>query len=285
MVRGRATGWRPLRQHRFYPGEAGGTARRRAAPDWAACARKNAPATSDSGTAFGIVGYSWFDAHKSFDAVLGQPGGFFFGAGGEFRFRDRIFVQGSLERFKRTGERAFVLDGDVFKLGIPDTVTITSLTFTGGYRFRRRSMTPFVGGGVGRYFFTEKADFADPSENVDEQFASYHVLGGVEWRGGGLLATAFEVQYTHVPDALEDGVAAAIRRTQSWRRRSPPEDSRRPLRAPTPSRLDQSFREGADTPTVSSAGSRRIAARFTLSATDLLSNASTVGSGEATRKI
>jgi hypothetical protein len=159
---------------------------------------------------FGNIGYGWFDAHKSFDAVLGQPGGFFFGAGGEFRFRNRLFVQGSLERFKRTGERAFVLDEEVFKLGIPDAVTVTPLAFTGGYRFPRRSMTPFVGGGFGRYFFTEKASFADPSENVDEQFTSYHVLGGVEWRGGGLLATAFEVQYTHVPDALDGGVAAAF---------------------------------------------------------------------------
>src|SRR5262249_38319165 len=96
---------------------------------------------------FGNIGYGWVDAHKSCDAVLGQPGGFFFGGGGEFRFRNRLFVQGSLERFKRTGERAFVLDEEVFKLGIPDEVTVTPLTFTGGYRFPRRSMTPFVGGG------------------------------------------------------------------------------------------------------------------------------------------
>ena len=37
---------------------------------------------------------------------------------------------------------------------------------------------------------------------------SYHVLVGFQWRApNGWLGTAFEVQYTHAPDALSGGVA------------------------------------------------------------------------------
>jgi opacity protein-like surface antigen len=159
---------------------------------------------------FGQLGYQWFDASNSFNAVVDRGGGVFYGAGGEFRYDDRIFVLASLARFRSTGERVFVLDNEVFKLGIPDTITVTPLTFTAGYRFPRRSMTPYVGGGIGRYYFTEKSEFADPSEDVDAQFTSYHFLGGVEWRGSRLIATSLELQYTHVPDALTGGVATAF---------------------------------------------------------------------------
>jgi hypothetical protein len=159
----------------------------------------------------GQLGYQWFDAHRSFDAVLGEPGGVMFGGGVDLRIKDRLFVQGSIERFNRTGERVFVSGGSVFRLGVPDTVTIMPLAFTGGYRFPHRNAIFYAGGGIGRYFFREKSPLASSSENVEEQFASYHVLGGIEWRGDAWFSTAFEAQYTHVPDALgRSGVSAAF---------------------------------------------------------------------------
>jgi opacity protein-like surface antigen len=160
---------------------------------------------------FGNVGGNWFTARKSFDAVMGQSFGAFFGGGGEVRLRDRLFVQGAIERFQRTGERVFVFADQVFKLGIPDTVTLTPVTVTGGYRFPRRDYVPYVGGGIGTYSFSEKSSFEDPTEAVDERFTSYHVLGGVEWRGNRWISAAVEGQYTHVPDALQGGVATAFR--------------------------------------------------------------------------
>jgi opacity protein-like surface antigen len=159
---------------------------------------------------FGTLGYEWFDAHKGFDAVLNQPGGVWFGGGAEFRTSSGLFIQGSVERFRRTGERVYVLNDKVFKLGIPDTVTITPVGVSAGYRFVRRNPVPYLGGGVGRYFFSEKAQFADPSDNVDRQFTSYDVVVGVEFRGNNWLATALEALYRHVPTDLTAGALSVF---------------------------------------------------------------------------
>lgn len=157
--------------------------------------------------AFGDVGFQWFNAHQTFDAVFGQPGGFLFGGGVEFRAHG-VFVQGAAERFRRTGQRVFASGGDVFGLGVPDVVTITPLSVTAGYRLHLRRANPYVGAGMGRMLYTETSDFAEPSENVDTHFTSYHVLFGVQWLAANpWWATAFEVQYTHVPNALNGGVA------------------------------------------------------------------------------
>jgi hypothetical protein len=158
---------------------------------------------------FGNVAYGQFTASHSFDAVLGQQGGPWFGGGGEFR-SGPWFATGMGERFRETGERVFVFNDQVFKLGIADTVTVVPITFTGGYRRLGKSMSPYVGGGVGQYRYKEESAGADPAENFKDQFTSYHVLGGVEWRAGGLLGAAVEFQYTAVPNALNGGAAAAF---------------------------------------------------------------------------
>ncbi len=64
-----------------------------------------------------------------------------------------------------------------------------------------------MGGGGGTYRLKESSEFEDPLEKVDEQFSSYHVLAGAEFRGRGWVAGAVEVQYTLVPDALSRGLA------------------------------------------------------------------------------
>jgi hypothetical protein len=157
--------------------------------------------------AFGDVSYHLFSARDTFKAVLDQPGGVFLGGGGEFRFGNGLFVQGAARWFRKTGERVFVFEDEVFPLGIENTVTITPLTVSAGARFRSRGAVPYVGGGVGVYRFKETSEFEDPLEAIDEQFTSYHVLGGVEWRTRSWIAAAFEVQYTLVPDSLEGGLA------------------------------------------------------------------------------
>ncbi|HWW86947.1 MAG TPA: hypothetical protein VNZ26_25300 [Vicinamibacterales bacterium] len=162
---------------------------------------------------FGQFGYQAFDARQSFKAVLGQPGGVLYGGGGEVRFQDRWFVDVSIERFSKTGERVFVSNGSVFKLGISDKVTMTPLLVSGGYRFVPRRASPYLGylgAGVGRYSLSETSDFANPSENVSQSFTSYSVLGGIEFRTRQWVAPVFEVQYTHVPNALGlSGASAA----------------------------------------------------------------------------
>jgi hypothetical protein len=156
------------------------------------------------------VGYGVFHARQSFEAVLGQTGGAWFGGGVQYQFRQGPFVQGSVERFRRTGERVFVFDGRVFPLGIPDTVTVMPLALTVGYRLNRLPAAPYVGGGVGRYYFREESPAADPSENVDQRSTSYHAVGGIEGPIGRSVAAAIELEYASVPDALEGGAAAAF---------------------------------------------------------------------------
>jgi hypothetical protein len=156
---------------------------------------------------FGHAGYQSWLANKTFDAVLGSSGAPMFGGGVQVRF-SHVFVEASAERFEKTGERVFVNKSDVFKLGIADTVRIVPFFLTGGYRHAAGRSTAYAGVGAGRYSYRETSDFADPDENVDEHFTSYHVLGGVEFGGLPWLRGAVEVQYTTVPDAFGTSGAA-----------------------------------------------------------------------------
>ncbi len=192
----------------------------REAADGAAEPAPAAPATSPTSSSsspravavrgFGQFGYTSFTASDSFSAVLGNPGGLVLGAGAEVRFAGGLFVSGSFERFDKVGERVFVFDGEVYQLGIPNTVTVSPMTITGGWRFESGFLTPYGGGGIGRVGYKEFSDFAEDDENADETYSSYHVLGGIEVRNGW-VATAFEAQFTQVPDALgTGGVSAAF---------------------------------------------------------------------------
>lgn len=158
---------------------------------------------------FGQIGHNLFNAHDTFNAVLDKGGGVFYGGGGEVRFRS-FFVAGTVEYFKGTGQRAFVSDGKVYRLGIPDRISILPVTGTAGWRFNRRTAIPYVGAGVGRYRLKESSDFSDPSENVSATFTGWHIVGGVDVRGNSWVSTSFEVLYSHVPDALGVGGVSSI---------------------------------------------------------------------------
>jgi hypothetical protein len=157
---------------------------------------------------FAQFGYMQFAARNSFDAVLGQPGGGFFGGGAEVRVGNGFFLNGSVERFTKTGQGVFVVNGEVFKLGTPDTITMIPIALTAGWRFAHEHVTPYAGAGAGRVFYKEALAFGDADEDVDTRSNSYHLLGGVEIRNGW-VATAFEFQYSRVPNALGTAGASA----------------------------------------------------------------------------
>jgi opacity protein-like surface antigen len=162
------------------------------------------------GAGFAHLGYSRFSAQNSFQAILGHAGGGMYGGGGELRVGKGLFFGGSIDRFEQTGQRAVVADGQVFSLGVSDTIAMTRLAGTAGWRFVHERATPYVGGGLGQVRYRETSNFADAGEDVDSRFRSYHVLGGVEVRNGW-AATAFEVEYSRVPDAIGSaGVSAAF---------------------------------------------------------------------------
>lgn len=153
-------------------------------------------------------GYGRFSASETFAAVMGSANAGWFGGGIDVRMPGGLFVAGSVDRFKKTGERVFVFNGEVFPLGVKDTVTIVPLALTAGYGLNSRSaIRPYVGGGIGRYLYKETSPVATDEEKVDLHPTAYHALGGVEWRGDIGVSTAFEAQYTWVPDALTGSVA------------------------------------------------------------------------------
>ena len=169
---------------------------------------------------FGYGGLLNLSATKSFDAILGTTSGPVVGGGGQVAVLAgplrNVFFQVDFSQFEETGERVFVSGGEVFRLGIPNTLTLRPIEFTAGYRSPivqrgrdgRQRVSPFVpyaGGGMGVVRFQETSAFSETGDDVDERFTSYHVLGGLEvpiWRGFGV---GVEGHYRWVPDGLGSG--------------------------------------------------------------------------------
>ena len=150
-------------------------------------------------------------ARNTFKAVFGSEIQPFFGGGVDVVVKDRYFVDATVTRFSKKGERAFRLNGQTFKLGVPLRATETPIEFTAGYRFRKRAhVVPYVGAGLGSYQYTERSDFADPGEDVDTSHVGFIAKGGIE----GLihrnwLRLAADVQYTRVTGILGTGGISA----------------------------------------------------------------------------
>ena len=74
---------------------------------------------------YGMVTYEAFSAQTSFNALFGSAAQPFWGAGAELILPKHIYVDVSASRFKKTGERAFIDNGQTIHIqGISDTVTI-----------------------------------------------------------------------------------------------------------------------------------------------------------------
>jgi opacity protein-like surface antigen len=151
---------------------------------------------------FGDAGATTFTAKESFRAILGSETGPVFGGGVEAVDRN-FFLNVRASRFRETGQRVFLFEGEQFDLGIPTTITLTPVELTFGYRlpFWTR-LVPYAGGGVGWHGFEETSEFAAAEENVEDRFTGYHVLGGAEVRLARWMGVAGELQWTTVPDAI-----------------------------------------------------------------------------------
>ena len=142
-------------------------------------------------------------AKQTFDAILGDSLQQFWGGGVQAAFRSGLYVEVAASRFEKTGQRAFVSNGQVFQVGIPLTARITPLEFSAGYRFRASPrIIPYAGAGVARYAYVETSEFAESADNVDQAHVGYLVLGGVEVRAHRWIGVSVDVQYTHVTGIL-----------------------------------------------------------------------------------
>jgi len=159
---------------------------------------------------FGQVGYSTFLAHETFDAVFGRADAPALGAGIRVNVDGRWFVDGAIDWVSKTGQRVVVVGNEVFPLGISDRIRLLPIAVNAGYRRVGRRATPFAGAGLGVVFFKETSQFADPSENIDDRFASYQAVVGVELGPArSRVRAAVELQFTTVPGALGSSGASA----------------------------------------------------------------------------
>lgn len=181
--------------------------------------------------AAGTVGLVSFAAADTFRALYGSSTGLTLGGAVQIAQRRGWFGQVDVSHYRATGERVFVSGTDRFSLGIATRVTVTPIEITGGYRLvprprapggpsptpprggtatprrgsRFASLVPYAGAGVGVVRLTERGDFAEPGEDVEETHRSYHVVWGVEIPVRGWLGAGVEAGYRWVPNALGGG--------------------------------------------------------------------------------
>ncbi len=152
---------------------------------------------------FGEVSYVSFLAADTFGAIfetsrLTAPGG-----GGEVTFGPNLFARVGLSRMRREGRRAWVYNGEVFRLKTPLTATMTPVDLTAGWALRaRRGFRPYVGGGFGFFTYQEVSELASTGENVDTSHTSYHLLAGAEYAVWKRIALGGEFQYRSVPGII-----------------------------------------------------------------------------------
>jgi outer membrane protein W len=170
----------------------------------APAAAQEPPALSIRPFVFGTI--QSFAATDTFDAVFGQSYDPFFGGGVQVVIHDRFVVELGASRFKQTGERAFISNGQSFSLGIPLTATIVPFEVTGGYRFKLSPrVRPYVAAGFGTYKYTETSSFSEAGEDVDVRHGGFVVNGGADFRLHAWISIGADVQYTHVPGILGSG--------------------------------------------------------------------------------
>ncbi len=164
---------------------------------------------------FGELGYFQLAAKESFNAIFDKDCDLVAGGGADAIWPSGLFASAEVEWFRMKGERAFVLDDQVFRLGIEDVVTVVPISMTLGYHFGRSPVArPFAGAGFGVFLFREHADFAQGGEDLSENFGSLHVLGGVDLVRRRRISTAVEGRYTWVRDSIgEGGVSAGFDET------------------------------------------------------------------------
>ncbi len=168
---------------------------------------------------FAVVAVERFTAATTFDATLGSAFQPLWGGGLELTTRRNFFVDVTLSRMSRSGQRAFANGDQTFGLGIPLHATLTPVELTAGRRFplstrrrrRRVAVVPYVGLGVGLYRYEEHSDFSASGDDLDATHAGFIAVGGAELHVAKWVGIAVDAQYTNVPGILgQAGVSQQV---------------------------------------------------------------------------
>lgn len=156
---------------------------------------------------FALFADERFSASTTFNATLGTDTAPFWGGGVDVVVRKHFFVDLAVSHMSRDGQRAFINNGQVFRLGIPLRVASTPIEVSGGYRFvlGKSRVVPYAGAGFGSYSYRETSDFAQSGDDVDVRHAGLLIVGGAEVRVTRWVSVTGDVQYTHVPGILGQG--------------------------------------------------------------------------------
>lgn len=165
---------------------------------------------------FALFTIERFSASTTFNATLDSSFQPLWGGGIEVDWRNNAFVDVTVSRLSRNGQRAFVDDnGQAFRLDVPLHASLTPIEFTIGRRFplRRRTtarrsgrtVIPYLGAGVGVYRYDETSASSAADENVAATHVGFLAVGGAEFRVSRWVSVAADAQYTRVPGILGKG--------------------------------------------------------------------------------
>ncbi|MDA1306330.1 MAG: hypothetical protein O2917_03580 [Acidobacteria bacterium] len=153
-------------------------------------------------------------AKDTFDAIAGESTMFGVGGGVEVhRLWRQVFLRASVSRLQMEGERVFVFDGTVFRLGIPLDVQLTPIELTAGWRFDRegRRVVPYLGGGMVLMNFREDSPGDTASERVRKQYTGSVAFVGVDVSAWQFLSVGAEVGFRMVKVTRPGGALGAFR--------------------------------------------------------------------------
>ena len=178
----------------------------------AAVALAPTPAGAQS---IGVRGYVSFGitqlaANETFEAVAGTSQRPIFGGGVQVtNIWKGIFADVGAFAMNVDGERVFVDNGEVFRLGIPLEVQMRPLDVAGGWGLEYGRLSPYVGAGVTYFSYEESSDDDLPGEGVSERKAGALVLVGVDVRLFSFVHAGGELRYRRVTGILGEAGASA----------------------------------------------------------------------------
>ena len=149
---------------------------------------------------FFLVSAEQLAAKQTFEAVFGELVAAVLGrrrAGGVAAAA--LFVEVAVSRFEKTGQRAFVSNGQAFPLGIPLTATNHAARSLGRLSVPGlvRAIIPYGGAGIGPVRLRRDLGASPTAARTwTRRHAGFLVLGGVEFRAHRWVGVSVDVQYT-----------------------------------------------------------------------------------------
>jgi len=163
-----------------------------------------------TGRAYVTLGTVFMTASETFDAVADTTRINVVGVGGTVSWQG-VFVDVAVSKGTLDGQRVFVLDDEVFDLGIPLEISVRPVDIAGGWRGTTGPVSPYGGAGITFLTYEETAEFADPGDDVSERVSGWLLLGGVDVSILPWLHAGGEVRYRAVTGVLgEGGVSEAF---------------------------------------------------------------------------